>query len=263
MRINLIRNLLRIGVGGVIGTAYFSVKNAEQIKTRCNVVHYETIAMDKSHKAAHYIKKSPYLAKPLLPTIACAVGSITCMAFSERISIKQIAALSATCAYLAKNRDFLEGKLKEVVGEEKLEEIKKEFIAKEAPKMVCFPSVEETGNGNLLCIEAYSGRWFRSSQEACLEAQQKLKDQYTETGYAGMNDYYTYLKISESQFGSDYGWAAGSDLYGPEIEFNNTYIEPKDFNDDWFGPEGKNIEEPVFVLEFPYYYYPMQCYLEY
>lgn len=264
MKINLIRNLLRIGaVAGVGATAYFSAKNGSAICDAFKVVETDyKFKEEPKGRVTHYIRNVPKLIKPLWPTILAGGGTIICMAVSERINYKQIAALTATCVYLTKNRDFLEGKLKEVVGEEKLEEFKKEFIVKEA-NSVSFPSVEKTGNGDLLCLEGYSGRWFRSSKEACLEAQKKLQDQYSETGYAGMNDYYTYLKISESQFGSDWGWSTGSDLYGPEIEFDNTYIEPDEFKDDWFGPEGKNIEEPVFVLEFPYYWYPMQCYLEF
>ena len=259
MKMNLIRNLLRIGaVGGVIGTAYFSAKNGLAICERCKEVKQEARFLEKPKRITHYIKRAPYLAKPLLPTIGCAAGSIVCMAASERISYKQIAALTATCAYLAKNRDFLENKLKEVVGEEKLQEIKKEFIIKEAPKMVSFPSVEETGKGSLLCLEGYSGRWFRSSEEACIEAQEYLQKVFEEDKRCCLNDYYAFLGITMTQFGHEKGWVNDPDWYGPELRFTNTYLEPCEWDD--LGPDFQPVNEPVYVLEIDII--PMDCWQE-
>ena len=248
MRITLIKNICRIGaVAGLVGTAYFSVKKGEEIRRRFDVVKLESTAMDKKHTAYHYIKKVPYLAKPLIPTLVCAAGSVTCMAISEKISYRQVAALTATCIYLTKNRDFLEKKLEEVVGKERLADIKKEFVKKEAEGIANFPCVEETGFGDLLCLEGYSGRWFRSSKEKCIEAQEMLQKQFDEDIYCCLNDYYGYLGITMTQFGHELGWVNDSDWMGPKIGFSNMLLTPEEWDDK--GPDLQPMKEPVFVLE--------------
>ena len=248
MRLNLIKNICRIGaVAGVVGTAYFAIKRGEQICKTIDEIKAEAKKLESGKKAGHYISSVPKLARPMLPVVTCAAGSIACMVISERISYKQIAALTATCVYLSKNRDFLQNKLKEVVGEEKLEDIKKEFTTQEAPKLYFGPSVEETGHGDLLCYEGYSGRWFRSSKEAVLEAQAQLQDAFTNDIYCCMNDYYNFLGMTMTQFGHELGWVNNKDWYGPELHFTNTLLEANEWA-DW-GPDGGLIDEPIYVLE--------------
>lgn len=251
MNFNLIRNVCRIGaVAGLFGAVYFSAKRGSEICRTCKQVNDESFGMTAGWKLKHYIRNTPRLAKPLAPTLVCAAGSITCMAISEKISYKQIAALTATCVYLTKNRDFLEKKLEEVVGKERLAEIKQEFVKKESvPKdMIDFPCIEITGKGDLLCLEGYSGRWFRSTKEAVEEAQEMVKVMHEEGQYISMNDYYGLLGISMTQFGNEFGWPSNKDYCEDILSFTNTYLEASEWND--VGPDAREkVYEPIYVLE--------------
>lgn len=260
MNFDLVKNACRIGtVAGLFGAVYFSAKRGEEICRTCKQVNDESFGMTAGKKVKHYIRNTPRLAKPLAPTLACAAGSITCMVISERISYKQIAALTATCVYLTKNRDFLEKKLEEVVGKERLEEIKQEFVKKEGTALIDFPSVENTANGDLLCLEGYSGRWFRSSQEAVEEAQAMLSKMHEEGDYLAFNDYYGLLGISMTQFGNEFGWPASEDWCEPVLRFNNTYLDVGEWDD--VGPDVRmKLHEPLLVLEIDTL--PMECWQE-
>ena len=260
MNFNLIRNVCRIGaVAGLFGAVYFSAKRGDEICRTCKQVNDESFGMTAGWKLKHYIRNTPRLAKPLAPTLVCAAGSITCMAISEKISYKQIAALTATCVYLTKNRDFLEKKLEEVVGKERLANIKQEFVKKEAEGMLNFPSVEITANGDLLCFEMYSGRWFRSSREAVEEAQAQLAKMHEEGMYLSLNDYYALLGITMTQFGDEFGWPASEDYCDPILRFNSKKLEPGEW--DEVGPDVRvKAHEPLLVLWFDSL--PMECWLE-
>lgn len=263
MKLNLVKNICRLGaVGGLVATAYFSAKNGEAICRTCKQVNDESFGMTKSSKIKYFVRNTPRLIKPLAPTVACAAGTITCMAISERISYKQIAALTATCVYLTKNRDFLEGKLKEVVGEDTVKKFKEEFVKKNAtpPNLMNFPSVELTANGDLLCLEAYSGRWFRSSKEAVEEAHNVLKKMHDEGLYISFNDYYSALGITMTQFGWEFGWPPACSDYGEtEMRFTSELLEPGEWDER--GPSAKEAyNEPLLLIKIDTM--PMECWQE-
>lgn len=240
MNFKLIKNLCRIGaVAGIFGTAYFSAKNGEKICHVCKKVNDESYGMTASWKVKHYIRNTPRLIKPLGPTIACAAGSVVCMAVSERINYKQIAALTATCVYLTKNRDFLEKKLEELVGKEKIDEIKQEFFKK---NNTVFTGIQKTGGGDELWMDGYYGTLFYSSKQAveegieafnhliCPEAgpedlQLPWEKVRKNTQYACMNDLYSILNLEPILAGDDQGYTTYEGYTEGPITFDFYDIE--------------------------------------
>lgn len=85
------------------------------------------------------------------------------------------------------------------------------------------PSVEYTGKGNLLCYDAYGGRWFRSSREAVERAIEFFIQDYRDGNVLNYNDLYAQLGISQTDFGYQYGWSP-SESYQINMEFHITYL---------------------------------------
>lgn len=240
MNFKLIKNLCSVGaVAGVFGTAYFSAKNGSEICRRFEVVNSEATAMDKSSKIKHFIKRSPYLIKPLLPTIGCAAGSIACTAIKDRANYKQVMALTATCVYLTKNRDFMVEKLEEVVGKEKIDDIKREFFKKNT---TVFSGIQKTGGGDELWMDGYYGTLFYSSRAAveegieafnhliCPEADpEDLQLPWEKVRkcaqYACMNDLYSILNLEPVLAGDDQGYTTAEGLTEGPINFDFYDIE--------------------------------------
>lgn len=195
---------------------------------------------------------APYI----LPTTFLYTLTIGVIIFNHHVNSKALLGLSATTSYLVANRD----KLKKIANKPEV----KKLVGTVYPQKEEFKhqTIEETGNGDLLCIDGYSGRIFRSSQDAVVDAQEKLVEQYLDEedggqfGYACYNDYFRFLNIEQSQWGQDYGWANNEDYYlrNEPIQFSNELIAAD--------APGNDYGEPIFCTDLEDIWYPMQCWQE-
>lgn len=208
----------------------------------------------------------------LLPGAAAAVGTIVSIAITGRVTAKEIAALTGSCAYLVHERDkFKEVTKERLVNEgytpeeadeaikEDTEEAHKRMAAEitHNDKKISIPAIEETGHGNLLCIEGWSGRAFRSSREWVEASIAKFKAYYEiDKSSVCFNDLYDLLDIQETHQGYQYGWpndALGTvGVYYDELDIYTTYVE----NDPKF-------DEPVLFIEYGLESYPVEGWYEY
>lgn len=159
------------------------------------------------------------------------IGSIFA---GRRLDRKEIATLTASIGVLVANRDKVETVIKEKYGEEALLAIKNTVregkaklievvdpttgeITKEPETKIIYQQVaaEETGNGNQLFIDEYSGRAFRSSIQAVEAAHKefnktllmKHEGQDPRIGnYLSYNDLFALYNIRETEWGLIYGW---------------------------------------------------------
>lgn len=193
--------------------------------------------------------------KYYIPPVLAGLVTIGAMIGAHHLGAKEIAALTASCAYLTANRDKLEEKIRERYGEEALEDIRAEVMEELSCTANGKISVETTGKGDLLCFEAYSGRWFRSSKEAVDEAIKKFNEMFDcgKGSYMSMNDLYNLFGISETHFGHQMGWPADPEYYDHDIVFDTTLVE----ND-------KECGEDLYVIELnPFSYsYPIDYWME-
>lgn len=189
---------------------------------------------------------------------------------SNHLNRKEIIALTATGTYLAMNRDELEKAIKEKYGDEALEEIKekvRDVIVPKQIEVVSAVSAEETGFGNTLCLEGYSGRIFRSSLDAVYKGIAEFNDRY-QTPYFNekipctpmcYNDLYDCWGITETQWGYQWGWPGNEDFYEGPIEFEVMFI-PKEDVAPW--SDAAKFMEDIIVIELKSNF-PMECWQEY
>lgn len=194
--------------------------------------------------------KPKAFVKTYWPSLALGAATITSIALAEKANLAEIGVLTGACGYLASKAKGLEEAVKKsmvTVDEEKQAEVQKEVV-----KYVKMPgpSVEETGRGDVLCLEDYSGRWFRSSEEAVRRAALEFKKMHDDGLYICFNDLYALLGIVETKFGYDYGFPANSDYCDEQLIIDIDYYEGVT---DRFG-------EPVLVLTIQSY--PMECWQE-
>lgn len=160
--------------------------------------------------------------KEVVPVVApVVVGTVltsACILGSNTISSKKIAVLSAGYTLAEKSLDDLNGKMKEVLGEKKAREVKDAIVAdkmKEAGP-VNESKVIITGNGDVLCKDLYSGRYFRSNADRIGRAIRELSADCQSEMYVELNDLYTLLGIPNIPLGSDLGWTV-DDLVRGEL----------------------------------------------
>lgn len=236
------RNIFKIAaIAGVGVTAYLTYRRSSKIKEAVEEVKE---SMPEEKKTVHLVKAAPKMIKASWPVILSGSGTVASILIMDRISYKQIAALTASCAYLVKNRDYLANKLKEIAGNEKFKEIQEAFV-KENSKIV-YVDAQETGNGNLLCVDAYLGTRFLSSREAVEEGIAEFNhllfpDASVEAlempwkvdeipNYANWNDLHSFWNLRPTIFGDRFGYVSGDDGWGDgPIEFD--LIDVEDFEE--------------------------------
>lgn len=196
--------------------------------------------------------------KNYIPTVISGGLTIASIIGSNRLSTKEIAMLSASCAGLMSYKAQLEQEIRKRYGEEALEDIRKSVDEKHA-KVLIYP--EDTGNGDLLCFDAFGGRWFYSSEDAVNMALCELNDEFMNEsieldndsvlrgGYRCYNDLYQKWGISETHFGWIWGWPPNPDYFDGPILWRVQKVEGF-----------QQLDEPVLIIE-PLTY-PMEGWLE-
>lgn len=199
--------------------------------------------------------------KNYIPAVVSGAATIAAILAGHHISAKHIASLTAACGYLAAHRDAAVDVIHGITeNSPRTKDISAQLSRDAALKVADGPiSCEITEHGDLLCLECYSGRWFRSSQQAVEEAVATFNDRFM-AGYGEhvcLNDFYELLGISRTHFGNQFGWPADPDYYNTPIHIEDILLD----HPDAFPEEAWNdIHEPILVIEI--FTYPMECWWE-
>lgn len=144
----------------------------------------------------------------MAPVILAGGASTACALWSNAISSRQIATLSAAYAAVASSSREWKKKLEEI-DKAKAQRVR-ELVSKdrndENPPPEDDSLVEVTGRGNVLCYDEYSGRHFYSSAEAIGEAIVRLSYRIQSEMWVSLNDFYFELGIKPVKMGDDLGW---------------------------------------------------------
>lgn len=149
------------------------------------------------------------LTPVLLPTVLTGSVTIACIIGSNKVSSKRVSALSAAYRISSDAVGKLNEKMTEVLGEQKTNEIK-ETIAKEKMDKNMKQNPETpiimTGDGDVLCMDLYSGRLFKSNAQKIGQAVNQLSADLQTDMYVSLNDFYDLLNIPRIPLGDDLGW---------------------------------------------------------
>lgn len=88
-------------------------------------------------------------------------------------------------------------------------------------------AVERATGGQILCLEAFSCRWFISTPKAVNEAIKAFNENYKKWKCASLNDLYEELDIMQSRIGQTFGWTRGTEDWEEspeEIVFRTGWI---------------------------------------
>lgn len=131
------------------------------------------------------------------------------------------------------------------------------------------PTIEETGNGQLLCLEGYGGRLFRSSEEAVKKAIKQFVDNYLKAcrmfdedpahmyfEVFNFNDLYSMLGIAPTDFGDQFGYSNVDGYRIDDLDFEITLV------DHYKSEFLEIVDEPVLIFEPRYDCYPNEFYRE-
>ena len=150
--------------------------------------------------------------------------SAACIIGANSVNAKRNAVLAG--AYKLSESALLEyrDKVREVVGEEREREIKDSIAQDRVDKT---PEKRQevliAGNGDTLCYDMHSGRYFKSNMEEIKGIANKVNYKLMQDNFISVNDFYEELGLEPTVTGYDFGWNVEDGLI--ELYFTSTLTE--------------------------------------
>ena len=142
-----------------------------------------------------------------VPSALVGISSICCLIGASSVNFRRNAAL-ATAYTLSESalKDYQE-KVIETIGDKKEQGVR-DAVAKERLERVPVSTKEIiiTQNGNTLCFDAISGRYFKSDIDIIKKAVNELNRTMLDEMYISLNDLYYELGLGNIPLGDDLGW---------------------------------------------------------
>lgn len=147
--------------------------------------------------------------KVYIPTAATTIIAIALLAAAYRATSAQKAALASAYSIMEKTLDKYQEKVIDIIGEDKDKEIRGEV----AHEVMMETSKNEPliliGNGEKLCYDGITGRYFRSDIESIREAMNDFNQSLNGDFYQDLNYWYICLDnddLPQTQVGGLLGW---------------------------------------------------------
>lgn len=231
-----------LGVAGLLGTAIMAVRATPKAIRILDEERYHL--EDLSEQSVNHEPVAPFSKleivkltwKCYIPTVIMGVITIGGIVGANSIHLRRNAALAGL--YSLSDAAFRQYKSKviETIGKPKEREIRDEI---HKDKLIANPVSDRevifTGRGEVLCFDALSGRYFRSSMEQIKRVLVDLsRDLINDSpGFINVNDVYYGLGLKGIKLGDLMGW----------------YSDDGTIEAD-FGTEFAENDEPCLVLDF-------------
>lgn len=213
--------LTGFGVAGVAATAYLTGKavlKADQIIKREEADQlestYETLSNKEKFK----------LVWPVFVVPATSLGlTVTAIILANRIGTRRAAAMAAAFSLSETAFEEYRDKIAEKFGagkeRETRDEVAQDRVNRTAPED---RQIIITGSGEVLCHDAWSGRYFLSTMETIKKAQNDTNYEVLNHGYASLSDFYSRLELSPTGMSEEVGWTSDKQL---ELIFSSVLTE--------------------------------------
>lgn len=234
--------LTGVGVVGLVGTAYLSGKASYEAAGRVRDARIdkavgEELTPGKPLPDLTKTEKVQLLWQLYMPAIG--VGTLSCAAIicSNRISTRRTAAMTTALAISERAYSEYKEKTEEIVGKTKEEKIRTAVAQDKLDALSDDHPIIATGKGDVLFMDAYSGRLFLSSMEEVKAAINNVNAFLLKEETATLSDLYDWLALDHTAISNDIGW-----MYHPGT--TSKLIDPK------FTTAMANGNKPCIVLDF-------------
>ena len=195
--------LTGLGIAGFITTTVMAVKATPKAMW---LIEEEKDTLEKDRLTVVETVKVAW--KPYIPAAITGVSSVACIIGASSVNYKRNAALAT--AYQVSRAALSEYKEKvvETIGEKKEKQIRDKVAKDKIEKNPASKTeVIITDNGNVLCYDPLSGRYFNSSIEYIRKVVNDLN--FRMIGgemYISLNEFYNEIGLSDIKRGDDIGW---------------------------------------------------------
>lgn len=192
--------LIGVGIGGFISATVMAAKasvKANQIIDDIEYYENEDLSLSEKVKATW---------KCYIPTAIVIAGSTYAILMGTNILNKKNASLMASAGALAETLNLYSDKVKEVVGEEKADEIRKEVTKERVARKAAGPKSYSNNDDDVLCFDNISGTYFISNMAKLKDIEHELNKRMLNENYVLLNEYYEEIGLDSCYIGSVMGW---------------------------------------------------------
>lgn len=206
-------------VGATVLTGKATLKAAEMIQDE--TVRREMLTPDGKEPEDFSTKdKIKFVWKEYIPAAGVLVISVTSIISANRISTRRAAAMAAAYSLSEKAYSEYREKVVEKFNANKEQQIRDELAqdrvtANPPPMMVI-------GNGDVICYDQPTGRYFKSNVETIRQVQNDVNAHVNEYGHATLSDFYVALKLKETPMSEEIGWTPDRLL---DVRFSTTLTD--------------------------------------
>jgi hypothetical protein len=211
--------LTALGVTGLVTTAYLTGKAS--FKAGAVLYKHDYEAGLSGDPLPPLQERIPLVWKLYVPAVGTGVVTIACIVSANHISTRRAAVLAS--AYSIAQEGFQEYKVKvlEKIGEKKEKEVRDEIaqdrVAKNPPAEIYI-----VNEGEVLCMDTHSGRYFKSTLENIKAAQNTINYRIRNDNYASLSDFWDCVGLRKTAESDEIGWNVDANL---EIEYGSAITE--------------------------------------
>ena len=156
--------------------------------------------------------------KCYIPAAVTCIASAACLIGASKVNLRRNAALAAAYKLSETTLQEYKEQVVEAIGEKKEDKIHEKVNNKRIQENpVGRNEVIITGQGETLCYDHSSGRYFKSDIDKIKRAVNKLNERMLCEGYVSLNDYYDLIGLGETEIGDILGW--NTDMKLVEVRF--------------------------------------------
>jgi hypothetical protein len=215
--------LTGIGSAGIIASAFFTAQAT--IKAVRIVDKAQEDREEDGLAPLTSLEISRLVWRLYIPPALTTVSSVACVIFSQRVSDRRTAALAAVYKISEEAYERYRAGVVSKLGEKREDIIRAEVAKKHVDSKPGVNEVVFIGSGEVLCFDAYTGRYFRSDIETIRQVQNNLNCGISSGGSCvSLSTYYEAIGLAPTAFSDDVGWNLDRMV---DIRFSSILVEEK------------------------------------
>lgn len=159
--------------------------------------------------------------KCYVPAAGTTVMAIACMVAANHVGVRRAAALASAYNIAQRGFDEYKDKIVEKLGEKKeqafRDELAQDRVTANPPSQ---STIVITGDGDVLCRDEWSGRYFESDMETLKKAENDTNYQMIHSDYASLSEYWGRLGLPKTAESDEVGWCSGDRKL--EVEYSTS-----------------------------------------
>ncbi len=198
--------LTSIAVFGTVATAVVASKNT----LAANDLISDKVANGEEIPEGIDLVKE--VAPCYIPTVLTVGATVAAIVGTHQIGTGKIVAYSGAYTMATEASRLYRDKVKEIVDKDQLKQIDDSYLKEKESKDHSKSATVLIGDGDVLCYDAFSGRYFSSTMEKIRKAQNDINFEINSEMYADLNSFYEAIGLGPIGAGDDIGWSSDNQV---------------------------------------------------